>query len=282
MIKKISISGFAAAALFIMISAVNKPVSSGAPSSSTGAPDEQTCGMTTCHDDNSMNSGTANLTIEVGKFGDNQYEGLPIKIKISDPGKIRFGFQVTALNESNKKVGQFVITDSLRTQIIGGKVSLPDRDYLTYTYFGTLSDKAGVTEWESNWKPTGTDKTGKVTFYVAAIAANNDGEDKGDFVYTTKASTAWENTLNTNKLMPVSNINVILSITGLTILNPHNSYIKTISISDNTGKLILTKNLKNSDSETQISLPEKASGIIIVTIQTASETITKKLFASHD
>ena len=246
MIKKITISGFAIAALFIMISAVNKPLSSGAPTSSTGAPNEQTCAMSGCHDDNSLNSGTAKLTVDIGKFGDNNFRGLPIKIKITDAQKVRFGFQVTALNEFNKKIGQFIITDSTRTQIIGDNVNLPERDYLTYTYYGTLGSKTGEAEWEANWIPSGPDwdKPGKVTFYIAAISANNDGQDKGDHVYTTIAKTSWEITTKTNPPLSESTINVTLSKSALTILNPACDFIKTIYLTDVQGKTVLSKIIK--------------------------------------
>ena len=56
MIKKLSLSGFGLVATFILISAINKPTSSGAPSASTGGGGEQTCAMSTCHDDNSINN----------------------------------------------------------------------------------------------------------------------------------------------------------------------------------------------------------------------------------
>lgn len=283
MIKKISLSGFGLIAIFILISAINKPASSGAPSASTGGGGEQTCAMSNCHDDNSLNSGTAKLTVEVGEFGSNKTKGFPLKIKITDAGKVRFGFQVTALDANNKKIGQFIITDIDRTQTLGGNNSFPDRQYLTYTYLGTLANN-GEAIWEANWAPDDLDltKPGKVWFYVAALSGNNDGQDKGDFTYTTSATKSWETTLKNDKLKPESNIRLSLVKSDLTIVNSQLKYIKTISLTDIFGKLILTKTINSTDETTEIKLPELTTGVVIATIETSSGTITKKLFVSHD
>lgn len=277
MIKKISIPGFAVMASLILLSAINKPNSSGAPSASTGAPGEQTCAMSSCHDDNSVNSGTAKLSIEIPPTiiaG----EDATIKIKIKDAGKTRFGFQVTALNDANVKVGEFSITDSVRTQTLGGNTSFPDRQYLTYTYYGTL-DADGEAEWEAKWKTT---LKGNVTFYVAGISANNDGQDKGDFVYTTTKSITVSEASKTEKIDYSKALDVIISKSELTIINPYFNYIKTISLTDVNGKSVLYKTLNTASANTKISIPEMNSGIIIATIETTTGTITKKLFITHD
>lgn len=277
MIKKISISGFVIVASLIMISTINKQTSSGAPSASSGAPGEQTCAMTTCHDDNSLNTGTAQLSIDLPgtmKVG----EPATIKIKIKDPGRVRFGFQVTVLDDANKKVGEFIIIDSVRTQTIEGNTNFPDRSYLTYTYYGTL-DNDGEAEWEAVWKPT---TKGKVTFYVAGISANNDGQDKGDYVYTTSKSATISEPSKTKKISYANDIELTISNHALSILNPYYNFIKTISLTDISGKMILTKILKNSDAKNEINLSEVSEGVVIATLQTSTGTITKKLFITYD
>ncbi len=273
--------GFGMMALFVLLSAINKPYSSGAPSASTGAPSEQTCAMAGCHDDNTINSGTAKLSIEVGQFGDNKNLGLPITVKINDNGKIRFGFQVTALDEYNKSIGSFIVTDSSRTQLLGPKNDLPDRNYLTYTYYGTLGSKLGETEWTMNWIPT-ENKPGKVTFYVAALSADNDGSDKGDFTYTAKTSTSWETTLKSKNLIIPSNLDAKLTPHHLTILNQQNTVIKRVTLSTINGTQLMDKHINNSDSNLALSIQELPIGIIIVTLNTSEGTIIKKIFNTHD
>jgi len=277
MIKKLSLSGFGLMATFILLSAINKPSSSGAPSASTGGGGEQTCAMSTCHDDNSPNSGTAQLSVEIPDVAIVGGE-IPIKVKIKDAGKIRFGFQVTALDESNNKVGEFIITDTERTQVLGGNNSFPDRQYLTYTYLGTI-DTDGEAEWEAKWKST---TKGKITFYVAGISANNDGQDKGDYTYTTSKSIYVGGNLKITKINYSNNINFKLTNSFLTLTNPYFNYIKTLTVTDVNGKTIFTKTLNTADANLEIKLPELTTGIVIATLKTNTGTITKKLFATHD
>ncbi len=159
--------------------------SSGAPASHTGAPGEQTCATTGCHDDNSVNSGSAKLNIDMGTtiaYVPNQT--YTIKVKITDNSIERFGFQLVALvNTDTANSGTFQITDSYRTQMTHNKYQFNDRQYVTYTFDGTDAVSTGIGEWEVNWVAPSSN-VGPITFYAAAVSANDDGMDKGDYVYT--------------------------------------------------------------------------------------------------
>ncbi len=172
--------------LLMAYAAVPGPSSSGAPASHTGAPGEKTCGAVGCHDDNVINEGTASVSIEVGD-GIKKYEAgqtYPIKIRITDADKLRFGFQITALNaQTQTNVGNFTITDTKRTQIVKNAYQLKERQYATYTFNGTDAVTKGIGEWFVNWTAP-KNSTEPVTFYVGAVSANDDMSDKGDKVYT--------------------------------------------------------------------------------------------------
>jgi hypothetical protein len=163
--------------------------SSGAPASHTGAPAEQTCATIGCHDDNSINSGSANLSIDMGSvtaYVPNQT--YTIKVKITDPSVERFGFQLVALqNSDSSNIGSFQITDKYRTQLTHNSYQLSDRQYVTYTFDGTDAVSTGKGEWEMNWTAPSAN-VGEIIFYAAAVSANDDGIDKGDYVYTTTKS----------------------------------------------------------------------------------------------
>lgn len=170
----------------LIMAASPERASSGAPASHTGAPNEQTCATSGCHDDNSLNIGAAALSIEMGNATTQYIAGqtYPIKIKITDPNKIRFGFQLVALqNQDLSNAGIFEITDFQRTQTVPSAYGLLDRNYVTYTFNGTDATVNGVGEWIVNWKAPNT-STGLITFYAAAVSANDDMTDKGDYVYT--------------------------------------------------------------------------------------------------
>ncbi len=164
------------------------PLSSAAPVSSSGAPNEVTCAASGCHDDGKINSGSALLKV---KFGDDITSYVPgkvypITVKIADSGVNRFGFQIVALkNSDNMNAGVMSVMDLDRTQIVSNDIALQDRKYVTYTNQGTEPSAPGEGEWTMNW--TAPDKSeGPVTLYIASVSANNDNTDKGDHVYTTK------------------------------------------------------------------------------------------------
>jgi hypothetical protein len=161
-------------------------MSAGAPAESTGAPNEKHCASSGCHSDFPLNSGTAELSVFT-ENGITQYETgktYPVTVSISDPGLVRFGFQVVALrNSDHSNAGSIKLTEPQRTQIIEGYEALSDRKYVTYTYPGTDAVSTGLGRWTFNWTAPETNE-GPVTFYVASIAANNDGTDSGDHSYT--------------------------------------------------------------------------------------------------
>lgn len=172
--------------VLLLASATMRRSSSGAPASHTGAPGEQTCAVSGCHDDNKLNSGTAVVDISVGDKLSHYEAGktYPVTVRISDPNVARFGFQIVALEgKEGKDMGSFQLVDTLRTQIVQNEYKLKERKYVTYTFSGTDAVSTGKGEWTVNWTAPENGKK-PVTFYVAAVSANDDESDKGDKVYT--------------------------------------------------------------------------------------------------
>lgn len=169
--------------------AVLIPQSSGAPVSSTGAPGEQTCATSTCHDDGTPNTGKGQPSLTIIGTDDNLYEaGKTYRIHITMQHPVftkRFGFQLVALDANNKNAGTLTVADedAERTQIISNPIALTDRRYMTYTYPGTAANAEGKGSWVLNWTAP-SNSSGPITFYGATVAANNDDSDKGDEVYT--------------------------------------------------------------------------------------------------
>ena len=170
----------------VIIAASPERSSSGAPGAHTGAPGEQTCATSGCHDDNSVNSGKASLSIEVGSSVSNYVPGktYAVKVSISEKDVKRFGFQLLALNNAtSSSVGTFQISDAGRTQLVKNTQAFSDREYVTYSFNGTDASSEGMSEWIVNWTAPATN-LGPVTFYVAGVSANDDMTDKEDHVYT--------------------------------------------------------------------------------------------------
>jgi uncharacterized protein (TIGR03437 family) len=107
---------------------------------------------------------------------------------VTDPLALRFGFQLTArvASEPSKQAGTF-------TPNVDGRVyCAPDGnpgpcsgaiEYVTHTPTSAAPGGGGQRTFVLEWTPPGRD-LGEVIFYAAAIGANNDGTENGDYVYT--------------------------------------------------------------------------------------------------
>lgn len=150
----------------------------------TGAPAENTCAQSSCHNSFPLNSGNGGVSILVPS----EYSGgdtLDVAVSLSDPGQQRWGFELTVLNSLNQAVGTLLVTEATRTQ---KSVGAGGRQYMKHTFTGT---DFGVTDtapgWNMRWVAPATG-VGSVTFYAAGNAANGNGASTGDFIYTTTAT----------------------------------------------------------------------------------------------
>jgi hypothetical protein len=153
------------------------------PCSSTGTagePGEGTCAD--CHDN--LNNGSGGVTI-TAQTEYQQGETIDVFVQVFHDGQTKWGFELTALDESNQPVGQFVITDTERTQLDtdGGT----GRQYVMHTAMGC---DPGMPDMSPGWLFQWVAPAGRpsVTFYTAAVAGNNGSGANGDFVYTATLS----------------------------------------------------------------------------------------------
>lgn len=258
----------------------NKILSSGAPASSTGAPGEVNCTLSGCHDDNNINAGGALLSLSFNN-GNNYYEAgktYPVKISISEPNKIRFGFQVVAIKNGDlSNAGAFAITDSIRTQILKNDIQLLDREYATYTYNGTLATQNGKSEWDFNWTAPNTEND-EITFYIAGVSANNDGTDNGDYVYTTNIKinplASSVNQVVANKKM--AEIGYDVHSKNISVIN-NNPNVILVSVYDLTGREIFSSKL-NPYHHTLIGVDTQTAYIVVVKNE-KGQKLTSKITA---
>lgn len=149
----------------------------------TGAPSENLC--VDCHASFPLNSGPGLLTLQLPST----YEpgGLyPVRVRLQQPGQSRWGFQVTALTAGEQMAGSFIIVDTLRTQ--RQQSTFLNRWYVNHRAAGTYPDSAnGPVEWLFHWRAPSAN-VGSIVFYAAGIAANQNGDPTGDYVYTKKGT----------------------------------------------------------------------------------------------
>lgn len=119
-----------------------------------------------------------------------------IVISIQDPDQQRWGFQSTirpAAAPRSRMAGEFASTDT-NTQVVCQDDNPPSTpgaacsgnpaafQYVEHSLRGTRNGTKGGVTFEFDWTPD-ADLTGDLTFYVAANAANGDGERTGDHIY---------------------------------------------------------------------------------------------------
>ncbi len=107
----------------------------------------------------------------------------------TDQTRVRWGFQLTALDASDEKAGHLAPLDEL-TQVLDNQGPFPNRQYIEHTSQGTFFGQQNGAAWTFRWTAPATD-VGPVTFYAAGNQANGDGNTSGDNIYFTFAASTF-------------------------------------------------------------------------------------------
>jgi hypothetical protein len=203
-----------------------------------------------------------------------------ITVSLAEPDIERFGFSLTALNAQGQAAGTMHITDGQRTQIMMGSNQFTGRDYVTYTAMGTNPYSEGLGRWTFEWTApeNGNDP---VSFYVAGVSADNDGTDKGDFVY-----------LDSIVLESIaSSINEVPVIGSVSLFpNPaQGSFTLSYQLKeaseteitalgmDGTRNLLWKGQQAQGQQQLQLNTTALAGGVYVLGIQSGTQLITRKL-----
>ncbi len=191
------ISLLAAGMLFVFYSFnfTSKPVhanSSGPDPSYTGAPAfgsisaELTCND--CHATFPLNSGPGLLKVLGLPSSYTPGQDYTVTVSLNQASRLRYGFQVTALDATGKPAGTLTVTDTTATQSIQstpGTFAIT-RTYIEQTSSGYTATSTNQRDWSFKWTAPAT-RIGKITFYAAGNAANGSGQS-GDYIYNVSAS----------------------------------------------------------------------------------------------
>jgi uncharacterized protein (TIGR03437 family) len=159
----------------------------GAPADHGG----QNCSM--CHSDAAANSDkTGSLQVSVADYIPSQQQ--PIHIVIKHPTASRWGFQITIREQSDETLsaGTFAVIDPTTTQVVcddgsqfgspgpcNGTIARQFAEHLNAPVGNAGADH----EFDILWTPP-SQEIGRLNVYVSAVAANDDGTQFGDHVYT--------------------------------------------------------------------------------------------------
>jgi plastocyanin len=180
--------GYSYAAIGVLVGAsVVLAYSTGPPDGRTGAPSESNCTVT-CHSSFALNSGNGSFSINAPA---NYTSGdtIDVSLSLSDPDQQRWGFEITVLDAANQPAGELVVVEDTRTQkstALSG--TLAGREYIKHRSAGTDPGTVDVAPgWTVKWAAN-NGVSGPVTFYAAGNAANNNGFNTGDYIYTTSTT----------------------------------------------------------------------------------------------
>ncbi len=153
--------------------------SAGAPAGVSGAPGESTC--VTCHTGGAVNSGPGRVRIvtESSTYAPGQKNRLTVAIE--DPNARAWGFLLSARNDAGASAGVFASVDTFTEAFRESQ-----RQWSTHTVAGLRRNTTGNVTFQIDWTPP--EASGPVVFYVAANAANANGQPTGDRIYTATLS----------------------------------------------------------------------------------------------
>ena len=154
------------------------------PTAKTGAPGQVTC--SDCHGDFTENDGQGFIQLIGLPASYAPGDTIPLAIGIGRTALVRWGFEVTALTSGNTAAGTLVDDN-----MFVGKQTASSKQYIGQTtskgFDGTYAGQANGAVWGFEWIAPDAG-AGTVTFYFAGIAANNSGDEAGDYVYSSSLS----------------------------------------------------------------------------------------------
>ena len=144
----------------------------------TNSPNEANC--TNCHNGSAnTGSGSVIITSNIPNWEYTPGTTYQITVTVAQQGIGLFGLGCEALQSNNTNGGTLVITDTQHTQL---KNAASSRKNVVHTFGGgTATNNKAFT---FNWIAPATN-IGNITFYSSGVAANGDGNNGGDQVYTT-------------------------------------------------------------------------------------------------
>jgi uncharacterized protein (TIGR03437 family) len=169
----------------------------------SGVPGESNCTEIGCHVGTALNGGGGSVKVTFpGGLSYSPGVKQHLVVTISDPAQRRWGFQLTARVASSipTTAGSFTSTD--RLTLLGCGLSPTDLSavflalgqnqtcsaprtfaYIEHSAEGSARIQPASQTYEFDWTPPVSD-VGNINIYVAGNAANNDGNNTGDHIYT--------------------------------------------------------------------------------------------------
>ncbi len=261
--------------------------SAGAHPGSTGAPLDNTCAKSGCHVGTPVTYNDTTVNKLIFSQPDSTYvPGMTytITLKTQNPGVMRFGFELQALEDStNKDIGTIVITDAARSHTLTHTVSGGVRTSATHSTSGTTALSPGFNEWTFNWTAPPVNE-GVITFYYATNSTNNSNTSSGDaiFINTFKIRPYISNGIS--EFIDEQSINAFYDTESNQIILNYNLKAEknvAIKVHDAMGRdLIRHSNRNRSAGQQKEELAFRntpSGGIYYISITAGGKSVTKKV-----
>jgi hypothetical protein len=141
-----------------------------------------------CHNSFQVNSGTGSVTIS--GLPTSWVPGQTYPLKVTVTGGVVYGFQLSAVfNSTNQQAGTLVKGNNAVQVICGSGFEQPLYPGMNCSASGAIqfaehTSALGNPTFQVNWTAPGTSAGGTVRFNVAGNAANGDGTNQNDHIYT--------------------------------------------------------------------------------------------------
>lgn len=241
--------------------------SGGSPGGKTGSMGDNGNTCTDCH------SGTAMaeegwISTDIPAVGFMPGDTYIITARGSHEAVVKFGFELTAEDETGEKTGSFTIVESDRTKLANAGTSV------THTSGGTTPNGDFGT-WTMEW--TAPDPAPEVVkFYAAFNAANGNGGTTGDVIYTSETSVSQQHVGLENEILAESiSVYPNPAVNELNIESPEGA---SISVFDISGRLVVS--IDHSQKETKLELSTWDSGLYFVRFDYNGGVATQKLIVN--
>lgn len=233
--------------------------SGGFTSGASGSPGDGGNTCSGCHSGGNFNA----VPTIVTNIPDTGYElGKTYNVTVSvASSSIRHGFQITAEDAKETKVGGFQAGDGSRS-ILSSKS-------LTHTSAGTAQKS-----WTFFWTAPSVDK-GDITFYVAVNATNASGGTSGDQVVTVNKKVGVSTTLGVSDFESDGFAIYPNPASDVMTIDLANETQAEVKFFDFTGKVV--KSTSVNSSKNTIDVSDLSSGIYHVSVKTAKGTVTKSI-----
>lgn len=150
----------------------------------TASPGEASCNASGCHTGHSLNSGGGSVVITAPTMPNWQYtpgQVYPISVTVAQTGIALFGLGFEAVKSTGANGGTLTITNSQQTQIKTKTISGNVRTNVVHQMNGGAGSNTKT--FTFNWTAPASG-SGNITFYVSGNAANGNGSESGDYIYT--------------------------------------------------------------------------------------------------